>query len=943
MPQGQVIRDDAKVVWDNPKVQWDATPNFGMGERSDAETSPGLMSDERFGKAVDYLRMLDPTSIPTAVREFLKAFEPGPVAPLGKTLTQTIPGKIRQAGRGAFGVAGPPLIAAGAVAATIPTAVFLAAAEAINKGGEWLQEKTGAYPELLGLGTDILGVAAGGKAAKTVRPVVPFLKDTFSKKIAERMAQEGTAKPTEAVQPEAVVPPLAALPTEALKPQAKEGAIAPLESAAQAARDPSINPEALNKLRSDVQNIRQEGTISEPLKPEMRTEARRLAEGKAGPAEQALGKARDSFVAVAEQLGKVSEEVAGQPQYSAALKAAGQQLELTAETFLLARRDPAMALRLLQEPLRAELSPIARKAALKYFQENGLPKTEAMLDLLKELKPGWSDMFYEAWVNGLLSGPPTHVVNFLSNLTHRLVKIPERGIAGGIDFFRAKLTGTPRERFIGEAARDTYGMVAGLQEGVRKGLRAWITEKPSFGKTRIEAARPKAIPGPTGEVIRVPGRALLGADEMFKEINFEANAHAEAYRIAVMEGKTGAARAARMEELVSKPTEAIIEAGQKDAIYRTFQQELGPSGRAIAGLRTATPGGRFVIPFLRTMLNLPKVALEHTPLNFIRIAYKNVIQKHQDFKGGVLSDELAKPVLGTMVGYLAYDLASRGYITGSGPSDPNERRVWLQMYQPNALKIGDQWIQYGRLDPFSTHIGMAADLAEARHRMSEGEYENAVSKMVFSFTQNITSRTWARGMSDALNAIVEPDRYGERWIQRLAGSAVPTGIAQIARVQSPEFRKPRTVGEALKARIPGLAGQVEPLRDIFGETVPKDVRSGPERLFSPFPRVETASDAATKEMVRLKIGMAMPSRKITVRRQRRDMTREEFAQFQAESGSMAREQINLMLQNPNWGKLTKEQQEKRIRDIFSEARERSRERIINSVIGKGKETSGETQ
>lgn len=748
--------------------------------------------------------------------------------------------------------------------------------------------------------------AAGGLTAVGLM-ALPFLK-----------GKGKAAKPVEAA-PKTETPSPVRLPAGKIEPIATP-------------RGPAINPGVLEKLRADAQNIREQGTISEPLKPEMRVEARTLAEGKAGPSERALDVAREDFIKTAEHLAEVSKQADKQPRYQAALDAAKEQLQIRAEGFLLARRDPAMALRLLQEPLRQKLSPEARLGAVKAIKEKGSTRTEAMIELLDELKPGYSDMFYEAWVNGLLSGPATHAVNMLSNLSHRLLKIPERGIAAGVDFFRSKLTGTPRERFAGEMARDTYGMVAGLQQGIRDGLRAWTTETPIFGKTRIEAARPKAIPGTAGKLVRTPGRALLAADELAKQVNFSASIHAEAYRIAVMEGKSGGLRAARIQELIEKPTEAMTEAARTDAVYRTFQQELGPTGRGVSSLRKAVPGGRFVVPFLRTILNLPKVALEHTPLNFIRIAYKNVIQKHPDFKGGAFSDQMAKPILGTMAGYLFYDLASRGYITGSGPSDPSERRVWREMYQPNAMRVGDQWVQYGRLDPISTHIGMAADLAEARTLMSEGEFEQAVSKMAFSFTQNITSRTWAQGVSDALNAVVDPDRYGKRWIQRITGSFVPTGVANVARTISPEFRRPQSIGEAVKARIPGLSQEVEPLRGIFGETVPQEKRGAIERLVSPFPRTEATDDPATREMVRLKIGMGSPSRKITIGRESRDMTSAEFSRFQQESGRRAKARINLIVKNPNWNKITGEQQEKKIRVVFRDERERARKLIALEIL-----------
>ena len=53
-------------------------------------------------------------------------------------------------------------------------------------------------------------------------------------------------------------------------------------------------------------------------------------------------------------------------------------------------------------------------------------------------------------------------------------------------------------------------------------------------------------------------------------------------------------------------------------------------------------------------------------------------------------------------------------------------------------------------------------------------------------------------MSDLVEAVHDPDRYGERYIQRLAGTMIPTGVAQVARVQDPVLREARSVLDHIK-------------------------------------------------------------------------------------------------------------------------------------------------
>ncbi|KKK72091.1 hypothetical protein LCGC14_2907360, partial [marine sediment metagenome] len=347
------------------------------------------------------------------------------------------------------------------------------------------------------------------------------------------------------------------------------------------------------------------------------------------------------------------------PRMNHALEAAEQRLNLVAERYRPLPKAAGRAVKAFDVPVPEELIAELNKVGL--FMK-------------KVSKPGLSDMAYEAWVNSLLSGPPTHIVNTVSNTLVRLSTPVERGVAGGIDFLRAKITGPPQERFMGEVAADIYGMVAGLKQGVGNALQAWRTEVPTRGVSKLEFARQRAIPGRTGRVIRIPGRALVAADEFYKAVNETAGKHVLAYREAVRQGLTGTAKVKRIAELLENPPPGLLEKAAGDMLYRVFQQPFGPSGRHMAGLRSNTPGLRYIVPFLRTPINILKYGLERTPLNFLRLAGK-AFKKEAPLRGGALSEELAKPVVGTLIGAAVVLWASEGYITGGGPKDPNRRRV----------------------------------------------------------------------------------------------------------------------------------------------------------------------------------------------------------------------------------------------------------------------------
>jgi len=81
--------------------------------------------------------------------------------------------------------------------------------------------------------------------------------------------------------------------------------------------------------------------------------------------------------------------------------------------------------------------------------------------------------------------------------------------------------------------------------------------------------------------------------------------------------------------------------------------------------------------------------------------------------GGATRDlAVSKALIGTGMGTAVYQAALDGRITGSAPTDPKKTRLLLaDGWKPYSIRIGDTYYSYKRLDPFSTTLGVAADLA----------------------------------------------------------------------------------------------------------------------------------------------------------------------------------------------------------------------------------------
>jgi len=279
-------------------------------------------------------------------------------------------------------------------------------------------------------------------------------------------------------------------------------------------------------------------------------------------------------------------------------------------------------------------------------------KINAFVDQVTRAKG--SDVFLEAWINGLLSGPQTHAVNMTSNALTALWSLPEQVTAAAI----GKLHKGDKVTFRDAAAR-AYGLTEGFKEGLIAGGKAFLKEEPSDLLSKIETARPKAIsaeglnltgtPGKVadiaGRAIRIPGRALMGEDEFFKAIGYRMELNQLAARQALKEGLSGRALANRVVEIKRNPPESLQLQALDAARYQTFTKPLGPAGQAISRVANTHPALRLIAPFIRTPTNILKFAGERTPLALLS---KNV--RAEIAKGGASRDAaLAKIATVSMI------------------------------------------------------------------------------------------------------------------------------------------------------------------------------------------------------------------------------------------------------------------------------------------------------
>ena len=472
------------------------------------------------------------------------------------------------------------------------------------------------------------------------------------------------------------------------------------------------------------------------------------------------------------------------------------------------------------------------------------------------------DMAQEFWINALLSGIPTQAVNFGSNAIVAAFRPVEAYAQAVISVGRRK--DPDRRLSFSEANGNAFATIYGLRDALKTAGKVFYN--PDLVKdpnTKLELARQKSINTKLkvfgydiiGDTIRLPGRGLLAGDVFFKQLAYNQNVYGKAFDIAGKEGiKDPIKFMKRVNSLVidhrKNPTAGVLgkdfeEIALERGRYQTFTNNLGPTGRSFQRqLNGPLKMFKFVVPFVRTPVNIVKYYLERSPAGVVSALRK---------QGAERDAAIARTVLGTGLAILGYQLASEGKIVGGGPIDRQERRLWLQDRSnvPYSFKTSDgKSYEFFRFEPTAMIFGIAADMQQIMEeiyrnpefygedgKFLQEKFGTRIFDMLIGLTnslqRNLTDKTFFRGITDLVSAIDSETPTGiETYVNNFLGSFVPTMFRNINDVNDPFLRDTREALDKIMDDLPFFSNKNMPIRrNIFGEKMLRR-KQGPQ-VFSP--------------------------------------------------------------------------------------------------------------
>jgi len=351
-----------------------------------------------------------------------------------------------------------------------------------------------------------------------------------------------------------------------------------------------------------------------------------------------------------------------------------------------------------------------------------------------------------------------------------------------------------------------------------------------------------------GAVLDIPTTLLNGADEFFLNINGRGMLYSELTEQGLKNGlEPGSKELSQfVEESFQKyfsQNGALIkedEIGRRVFQYATdsnFSKEM--TGDTIFGqvgmlLKKGSEADGFlgfamqnISPFIRTPVNLIEDVLNHVP--GVNAVLNQAVRDDLRAGGMRQARRIGEMVTGSMFLATAAGLVSQGYITGSGPTNPQLRNQLKKSgWKPYSIRLPDanspggyRYFELARFEPYSTYFTVLADFMEGQQAGARGDTKEFYSKLVGSVTSNLTSRKYLTGLIDFMD-LIGGMAYGdlesvEKFTNDFAGSFVPSISKTVREMQDPLYRDARNFVDAMRNRTPFLSENVPVQYDFRGK------------------------------------------------------------------------------------------------------------------------------
>ncbi len=454
------------------------------------------------------------------------------------------------------------------------------------------------------------------------------------------------------------------------------------------------------------------------------------------------------------------------------------------------------------------------------------------------------------WKAGLLTGLKTQGLNALSNMVHSVTETAKD--------IPASLVDTAASLFTGERSLvfTTKGTKAGIIKGIKDG---WIYLRTGYSERDIgKKLDYRAVNFGTSKI----GRGLQAYEETIFHLlgaadqPFYYGAKARSiFSQAIAQGKNKGLKGKELDSFVEKmaknPTDDMLEAAVHDAEVAVFQNRtgFGDLAKLIQKAKFGpVPIGEIIVPFGRTPSAVATQIINYTPVGAVKEVAEQISKGV--FNQRQFAQATGRAALGTGSLYLGGKLLEAGLLTLDRPRNERERRLWeLEGRAANSIKIDGKWRSIQVLGPVGNTLIIGGHFTHQLEQ--EGSPTIAIAKALAGSAKSFSEQTFVRGVNQAVSALVNPERSFENWFSSMAGSAVPTIVADIARAQDEIQRRTGSPAKRVISRVPGLRETLPPKINVFGQDLPRYGGNVLEVMADPSRPSKIRNDVVVDELRRL--------------------------------------------------------------------------------------------
>lgn len=335
--------------------------------------------------------------------------------------------------------------------------------------------------------------------------------------------------------------------------------------------------------------------------------------------------------------------------------------------------------------------------------------------------------------------------------------------------------------------------------------------------------------------VGLPTRSLGAVDEFIQQLRYRSVVQAKASVEGLDAGLSGDALRNHIKQRLSDAFDAqgrgIDNAALMEARTTTFQQDLleGTLGKGVQNFRHNWPAASFILPFVKTPVNVLRYATKMTPgLNGLQKEYRQMLF-------GKLGTEAQAHAIGqfalgsTFMG-VAATLALGEKITGSGPTDLALRKqLQATGWQPYSFVFEGEdghktYFPIGRFDPVGMPFGMVADVVDMMvTNPGNKKSTDGIMAVGVALASSFSDKTFLMNLNQVIQALANPGEGGEniaKYVGNLSSNLIPGSSGIKAYANGDEYmREARTFLDRTMAGMPGYSQSLPPQRDSFGDPV----------------------------------------------------------------------------------------------------------------------------